>query len=268
MPVLLESFLPHLIAWLMVLFRLTGIFVIAPVLGSKAIPGRIKILFAASMSFCLYPMLLNPDRPSAAMIAPILSGGVSLWLVGWQVAMELMVGTVIGYGSSLPVMGLQVAGNVADQQMGIGLGGLFNPELDEQGGVISEFYFIIAMMAFLIVDGHRMMLAALVGSFDTVPLGGFKIDGPVINLILGLLASMFDIGLRISAPLLCLVFLESVAMGFIARTLPQFNVLSIGFPLRLLAGGALMVVSVATIMTVCAENMRQSLRQIVSFFSG
>jgi len=266
MPAALEPILNHVPAWLMVLFRISGIFVIAPMFGSKTIPAKIKIMFALGLSICVYPMLLSPSRASSELIAPVLAHGFSLWSIVGSVAMELMLGVVIGYGATLPIMGLQVAGHIADQQLGMGLGGLFNPELDDQGGIVSEFYFIIAMMVFVTIGGHRVLLSTLVGSFNDVPLGGFTADGRLLDMILALLASMFDLGLRVAAPLLCLVFLETVAMGFIARTVPQLNILSIGFPLRILVGGGLLIVSTATVAHVYAAEVRSALRQIGVYF--
>lgn len=261
-----DPILNHLPAWLLVFFRFTGIFILAPMFGSASIPARIRIMLALTLSICVYPMLLSPERPSLALIQPVIANGLPLWSLGGAVGMELIIGVVIGYGAMLPIMGLQIAGNIADQQMGMGLGGLFNPELDEQGGIVSEFFFIIAIMIFVIIGGHRVLLNTLVGSFNDVPLGGFTPDGRMLDMIVALLASMFDLGLRVAAPLLCLVFLETLALGFIARTVPQLNILSIGFPLRILVGGALLVVSTATIAHAYAEEVHHALRQLSIYF--
>ncbi len=262
----LDPILNHIPAWLLVLFRFTGIFIIAPMFGSATIPARIRIMLAVGLSICVYPMLLSPGRPSWGLIEPVISNGLSLWSLGGAVGMELMIGVIIGYGATLPIMGLQVAGNIADQQLGMSLGGLFNPELDEQGGIISEFFFIIAIMIFIILGGHRILITTLVASFNDVPLGGFKADGRMLDMIVALLGSMFHLGMRVAAPLLCLVFLETVAMGFIARTVPQLNILSIGFPLRILAGGGLLIVSIAAITNAYIDEVRHALRQIGIYF--
>ena len=110
------------------------------------------------------------------------------------------------------------------------------------------------------------MLSALVGSFGHVPLGGFRIDGHVVDLVIGLLSSMFDLALRIGAPLLCLIFLQSLAMGFIARTVPQMNILSIGFVLRIVAGAALLIGLVGVFATVFQGYTENTLDLITRFF--
>lgn len=268
MIVSLKPILIYLMPWLMVLFRITGIFVIAPVFGSKTIPARVKVFLALGLSFCVFPMLLDNEGGAASpMHASIMSDSFPIWLIAGAVAMELLVGIVIGYGASLPVLGMQVGGRVCDQQLGIGIGGVFNPEFDEESGVVSETFFIMAMIIFLLVGGHRAMFSALVGSFESVPLGGFRPNGELLDLIVGLISSMFAMAVRVAAPLLCIMFLQMVAMGFIARTVPQMNILSIGFPLRILVGSTVLIGSVVMVANAYSEVLTQSLRDIASFFA-
>ncbi len=261
MSIPIQQLLPHLPVWVLVLFRLTGLFVLAPVLGSVAIPARIRILWAVALSLCVYPVLLG--RPgAAALVTPLVGHEFSLWTLPVAVAMELLIGLLIGYGANLAMMALQVAGHVADQQVGLGLASIFNPELNDQTGVIGEFYFIMGMMIFIILGGDRMMVATLLHSFDSVPLGGYRPDGQMLDLMLGLLTSMMELAIRIAAPLLCLIFLETVAMGFIARTVPQMNILSFGFPLRILIGVGVLVASISNHAQVFITTMRDHLHAL------
>jgi len=266
LPVTLEPLLNHLPAWLLVLFRLAGIFMFGPIFGSITIPMRIKVLLALGLSFCVYPMLLSPGSPAAANVLPVIENGLSLWTVAMMVAMELLIGLIIGYGASLPLFGMQIGGYVVDQQMGLGIAGVFNPELGETTGIISEFYFMLAMTLFIIMGGHRVMLTSLVGSFGSVPLGGFTPSSEMLGLIIGLLNSMVQIAMRIAAPILCLIFLETVAMGFIMRTVPQLNILSIGFALRILAGTSLLVAAIVIEAEVYHGYVLNTMREITHFF--
>ena len=226
MVVNLEPLLAHLPVWLLVLFRLTGIFLYAPLFGSTTIPGRVKVFLALGLSFCVYPMLLDPARPSAMLLAPVIASSLSLWSLASNVGAELAIGLVIGFGATLPLLAMQWAGRVMGRQIGFGLAEVLSAE-QEQGGLLSELYFLFALFVFLNLGGHHILLRTIIGTFDSVPLGGFRVDGAVIDLILGLLTSMLHLAFRVAAPLLCLVFLETVAMGFIARTVPQMNILSI-----------------------------------------
>ncbi len=267
MSISLQPLLPHLPAWLLVLFRLTGMFVFAPVFGSQAIAGRIKVFMALGLSFCIYPTLLAPGSASAPLVLPIVNGGLSLWSLVPVVAMELLIGLVIGYGASLPLIGVQIAGRVVDQQMGLGLAGIINPEFNAQTGIVSEFLFMMALAVFVILGGHRVMLAILVGSFSKIPLAGMWVDGHLLDLVIGMLVTVFDLALRVSAPVLCLIFLETVAMGFIARTVPQMNILSIGFALRIMVGAILLIGTVSIKNQVVIEAFRQTFGSLSKFFN-
>ena len=133
MPSGLELLLPHLPAWMLVLFRITGVFFFAPIFGSRSVPAQFKVFLALGISFCVYPALLNPGSPSAALIAPVISSGLSLWSLIGTIAAELGIGILIGYGASLPLIGMQMGGKVAGQQMGLGLANVFNPEFNSVG---------------------------------------------------------------------------------------------------------------------------------------
>lgn len=263
LPISFEALLPHLPAWLLVLFRLTGIFVFAPMFGSQTIPARVKVFLALGLSFCVYPVLLAPG----GLVEPVVRAGLSLWSLVSAVAMELLIGIVIGYGASLPLLGMEMAGQVADQQMGLGIAGVLNPEINEEAGIVGQFFFMLALAVFVILGGHRVMLAVLVGSFSNVPLGGGWVDGRLLDLVLGLLMSVFELAIRVSAPLLCLVFLETVAMGFIARTVPQMNIMSVGFALRIMIGTAILIGAVAVKNGVFVEALRQALSDLAGFFA-
>lgn len=262
----IDPLLLHLPVWVLVLFRLAGIFLFAPVLGSAAIPARVKVFLAVGLSFCVYPMLLG--RHAEPLLAgDVFSGRWVIWSLPIMIAAEALIGLVIGFAAGLPLMGMQMAGQVSDQQMGMGIGGIFNPDMDEELGVLGQFYYLMAMMLFVIMGGHRVLLATLVGSFESVPLGGFRIDRSVVELLLGLMGTAFELALRVSAPLLCLVFLETVALGFIARTVPQLNILSVGFALRILIGVTVLIGALSSKSEAYVSVLGRSLRELAHFFA-
>jgi len=268
LPLDLQNLLPHLPVWLLVLFRLTGLFVIAPLFSSLNIPGRVKIVWALTLSFCIYPTLLAQPQ-TRAMLQPMLEGRISLLMLPAAVALELLIGVILGFGASLPLAGMQVAGQIVDQQVGTGLAGILNPDMgDEQSGVFSQFYFLLALALLLILGGHRVILSSLLDSYAQVPLAGFRPDARLAELLVGLLTSMFELALRISAPLLCLVFLETVAVGFIARTMPQLNLMSVGYPLRIIVGIGMLMASLSSNALVAVHYLQQSLRAVAAYLGA
>lgn len=267
----LQPLLPHLPAWALVLFRLAGIFMFGPVFGSQVVPARVKVFLALGLSFCVYPMLLDADNPSAASLAPVIQSAAEndlhLWPMVAAVASEIMIGLIIGFGANLPIVGVQVGGYMIDQQMGLGIAQVFNPELNAESGVVSQFLTMCAIGLFVIIGGHRVMLAALVGSFHHVPLGGFMPDAAMVDLIVGLLTAMFELAVRVAAPLLCIFFLLTLALGFIARTVPQLNILSIGFGLRIIVGAVVLVFLSAMFGNTFIMAATRMLTAVTRFFN-
>lgn len=252
----LNTLLPHIPAFLLVMFRLTGIFVFAPMFGSSAIPVRVKVMLALVLAVCVYPMV-PPQTPI----------GLSVMTLGAAVGSELLIGVAIGYGASLPLTAIQMGGMMMGQQLGLGLAQVFNPDFGEQTDVMGQFFFIVALTIFILLDGHHALLSVLVHSFDRIPLGGFIPGESVLQLMVGLLGAMYELAIRVAAPLLCIVFLETIAMGFVARTVPQMNILSLGFPLRILIGLLLIMAALAAMNDALAESIRQSMRAMGRVFA-
>lgn len=253
----LENLLPHAPAFVLVLTRMTGIFIFAPVFGSSVIPMRVKALLAGVLAFCVYPMV-----PAQLPIE------LNLFTLGLTIGTELLIGLVIGYGASLPLIAMQLGGVMIGQQLGLGLAQVMDPQFNEQTEVLSQFLFMVALALFLMLDGHQAMFAALIESYRSVPLGGYRPDGTLLSLVVGLLRSMFELGLRVAAPVLCLIFLETVAMGFVARTVPQLNILSLGFPLRIIAGFMMLVAMVGAMFTSLGDVMGEMLGRIMQLFGA
>ncbi|MEZ6190847.1 MAG: flagellar biosynthetic protein FliR [Phycisphaerales bacterium] len=252
----------------MVMFRLSGIFILAPLLGSTTIPRTVKVLLVITLTFCIYPMLLDPGHASAALLSPVIDHGLSLWVLLPHIAMELLIGLVIGYCASLPLIGMQLGGDIIDKQIGIGFADIVNPETGEQSGVVANTLFMMALAIFTILGGHRIMLRILIGSFDTVPIGGFADFEGLVTMVLGMLTVTFQTGFRIAAPLLCLIFLQTVALGFIARTVPQLNIMSVGFTIRILNGVILLIAFVTIAAWVYVDDMMLMLDVLSSYFHG
>ncbi len=272
MPLAIENLLSHVPVFALVMFRITGLFVLAPMLGSRLVPVQVKAMFALGVALCVYPAL-GPltgageasQAARAAALGLLDGGGVELLAVPLLIVNELLIGFVIGFGATLPLMGAQMGGRIIDQQIGLGIAEFFNPDLNDTTGVLGEFFFITTLTLFVLVNGHRAMLEAVAGSFDRIPLGGMSVGSDMGGFMLGMATLMLDLALRVSGPLLSLVLLESVAMGFIARTVPQLNILSVGFPLRILIGLGLLVACATTVSEACRDAIETTLSRVTAY---
>jgi len=253
----LTHLLPHVPAFLLVMFRLMGLFMFGPVFGANVVPRRVKVMLALVLAFCIYP-IIPPQAPV----------GLTLGNLAVAAGGEMLIGAIIGYLASLPLVAMQLAGVLIGHQLGLGLAQVFNPEFNEQTEVFSQFLFLAGLAAFLILDGHHAMIHALVVSFDNVPLGGYLPDASVVQAVVALLTAGFVLAVQVAAPLLAVIFLETLALGFVARTVPQLNILSLGFPLRIIVGFFMMAIITTLMFDALHAVMRDTFRQMIHLFAA
>jgi len=220
-------------AWLMllvlVLARVGGLFVLAPIFGSLIAPVRARAALVFFVAVAMLPVLpLARGEELVAAMSP-------LGLVGAVVG-EVAVGAAIGLAAQYVFGGMQLAGQLSGIQMGTGLSNLVDPQTGGQLTTMAQWANVMALLVFLAVDGHHLLLRAVAESFALVALGGGLPAGDGIALLLMLAGGLFVIALKIAAPVMLLVLLVNAAMGVLAKVIPQLNVFIVGFPLNVAAG--------------------------------
>jgi flagellar biosynthetic protein FliR len=248
-----HAIIEHMPAALLVIFRIGGLMIYGPVFGSSVIPARVRVFLAFIVGVAVYWIVSDGGRAAHAL-------QLHLWLLPPLIAMELLIGLIVGYLASLPLIGLQTGGLIMGQQMGLGFAQLYNPAMDDEADILGQMLFFMALAGFLMLGGHEWMLLAVLHSFEHVPLGmGALAVGPdLIGLVTGVLLSSLELALRVAAPVLAMVFLETVAMGFLAKTVPQLNILSLGFPLRILVGIGTVAAGLVVINDVAIDLMNST----------
>ncbi|MCB9851307.1 MAG: flagellar biosynthetic protein FliR [Phycisphaerales bacterium] len=209
--------------FLLVLFRVTGLMLTAPIYGSDAVPTRVRIGLSVAIAILVFPMAAQsvPANVTMSSAIPGIFG-------------ELAIGLIIGLTISLVFAGVQLAGMVIGQQAGLALGQVFNPVLNAETTVLGETFFMTALAVFVLVGGHRELVRALLDTYATVPVLSFRVSGNTLDLINEVLNSAYAVGLRMAAPVLLSLLIATLVMGFLSRTMPQLNILSVGFPVRTL----------------------------------
>jgi len=175
--------------------------------------------------------------------------GLPTTLVAMTIAVvrELSVGFVIGFAVSLIFVGLQLAGRLTGQVMGLGLANVINPFSESQVSIIGQFFFFFGVLIFLGLRGHHMLIEGLAGTFATIPVGGAVFRQGIIDLMVQLLGDSFILAIKVAAPMLVALFVTMLALGFIARTVPQLNILIVGFPVSIIVGLVLIALSLGGI---------------------
>ena len=215
----------QLLAFILVLVRVSGIIATAPVFGSSNIPPQIKVVLSLMLALILYPFIplitVYPDRPDHYIIL---------------IASEMLIGLVLGIIARFLFGAVEFAGTVIGFQMGLGMAMVFDPQSQEQISLVGRFENATATLIFLAMDGHLIVLQALVRSYSVLPPGGASISRPLVEKLTELSASVFVIGLQIGAPLIVALFLANAVVGLLARSVPQIQVFVVGFPLTLMLG--------------------------------
>lgn len=217
---------------LLIIVRITALLVAAPVFSDRRIPAYLKV----GLGVILGILMVNVIPLTASHYT------TALGFIG-AVIRESLVGVSIGYAASLLFMGIQFSGQFVSLQMGFAAAQLFNPSTETNVPVIGEFYYMVAILLYLIIGGHRFMLEALRQSFDTIPLNGLTFHNAFFDYLTKLSADVFVIAMKIAAPIFVTIFLTEVSLGLLARLVPQMNIFIFGFPLKIMAGMIMIAMS-------------------------
>jgi flagellar biosynthetic protein FliR len=248
--------------FLLVLFRITGVMMLAPVFGSAMAPAPVKIFLSLVLSLLFFPMVKGQG-------AAVPMGATLLVLaVGW----ELAVGLLIGFAASLLFAGVQFGGHLIDQELGLQQANLLDPMLNEQISIMGQFKVLLATLVYLLINGHHLLITALSDSFRTVPLMGLRFsEGAALHLSDTLIRDVFRMGVEIAAPALVTLFLITIALAFMARTAPEMNIFGLSFSLRLAVGFVVIALGVGLFVAGFeSRQMQQSLavRTLVGLLGG
>lgn len=208
-------------AYALVLFRLTGLMITAPIYSSALIPGRVKGAMVMVIAAMIFP-LVRGQAPADLTLGTAIAGGVG----------ELMIGAIIGLTLTVMLSGAEVAGLIVGRQAGLAIANVFDPTLNQQVSVTGQVYAITMTFVFLIAGGHRATMAALLDTFEVVPLLSFRLDETFVVMLVQTLSAAFIMGIRIAGPVLIALFLLGTGLAFLSRTMPQLNILTVGFTLR------------------------------------
>jgi len=220
MPNLLAFEPAQFLGFVIILGRISGLIVSAPVLGDRTIPVQVKAGFAFILSLIFYPIVAAPQVGSDPNIVSVVLITIS----------EVGVGLLIGFSARLLFTGIAMAGEVIGFQMGIGIANVFDPATSAQGAVVAQFVSILAMLMWLAVGAHHTFIRALAESFTLIPIGTpWSFAG--WEVLDNAAASMFVLALKLVAPVLLLLFFVYVALGLISRAVPQIQVFFVSFPL-------------------------------------
>ncbi len=227
----------------LLLVRVTTLLLVLPIFGNRVMPFRIRVLAGVALAVALLPTV---------PVLPIARGAGALEFA-LLVGREVLFGLVLGLIASIGFFGVLFAGQVVGIQMGFGIVNVIDPQSDTQVAVTAEFQNLLFLLVFLTLDGHHLLIAALVKTVERVPLGAFSLDGRMIDLVARQTGDVFAIALRVGAPIVAFLFVTSLALGIVAKTAPQLNVFNLGFPVQIVGGLVVMLLALPTLRVVFEE---------------
>jgi len=242
--------------FLLIFVRITGLFVVSPVFGRRNIPAYYKVGFSFLVAVILVQVLPVPDlREYSSLLSFIL-----------LVVKEFVLGLVLGYISYLITSSIYFAGQIIDMHIGFGMVNVFDPLTNIQIPVTANFYYIIATLMILAIDGHHLLIYTLCDSFSLFPIESRMVIGEsMVDYIVNITTSVLTVGFKIAAPITAAVLITDVALGIIAKAVPQVHVFIVGLPLKILVGFVVMAVTITAFRSVVHVLMGGMHEEIVRF---
>jgi flagellar biosynthetic protein FliR len=222
--------LDKFIVFTLVFTRVSGLTMTAPIYGSTDAPARVRALLAFALALLIMPSQWNaaPPKPDNLLNYLVFVGG------------ELIVGVCLGLGIMILVRGMELAGEIIGYVGGLMIAEAYDPTLDANTPVLSRLYVLVSLSIFACIGGHRLVMAGLLDTFRTIPPGSGLFSQSITDAFVTLLAQSFSLAIRAAAPATVALLLATLVLGLISRTVPQLNILILGFGLNsLLIFGAM-----------------------------
>lgn len=244
MPWSVLQFYALLPTFVLVLARIAGLMLVAPVFSSAVIPLQIKALLSLAISLTVFPLVMG------TVAAPVTLSSALTGLIG-----EVAIGLFIGFCLVLIFAAVELAIEVVANQSGMKLGEVFNPMMDSSSTEVAQLYQYAAIAIFLSIGGHRDLIRAVLDSFVSVPPLQFSVTEGLLATVVELLAVSFVMAVRIAGPVMVALMLTFMMLGFLSRAVPQLHLLTIGFPIKLALGIFMLALTIMTLEPVFLEGL-------------
>ena len=257
------NFITEMLPYLLLIFvRLTSFFLIAPLFSMRGVPNQFKIGLGIYMSLIAFSSVTTEE--------PILMDVTYISLI----VKEIFVGISLGFTAALLLYTVQIAGSFIDFQMGFAIASVMDPQTGTQVPIIGHFKYILALLFLLTVNGHHLMLDGIMQSFQIFPVEtiSFAVEfEDIANFIKTLFLEMFVIALQIALPIVGALFLVDIALGILAKTVPQLNIFAVGLPIKIFVGFILLMLTMPIffyLLQILFEKIMISMSQLIRLLGG
>ncbi|RLB42913.1 MAG: flagellar biosynthetic protein FliR [Deltaproteobacteria bacterium] len=203
------------------LLRVSIIAFMLPFFGARGLPSLWKLGFAMVLTIAMLPAVPKTTLPASTL---------GFFIV---VISEVIMGFTMALGVKFILASVQLAGQFLGFQMGFNMASVMDPQTGGQSSVMSQFLYLVTVLIFFSVNGHHAFIRAIAYSFELIPPNGFSGSPALYTAIAKVSGEMFVIALKLSAPILIALFLSNLGLGIVARTVPQVNILMVGFSINI-----------------------------------
>ncbi|SFF70687.1 flagellar biosynthetic protein FliR [Halobacillus alkaliphilus] len=247
-------------AFLLIFIRVTSFFVTLPLFSYRNVPNQHKIGFSFFIALLMYFSLSIPE----------LAVDEEYFLLLFK---EAAVGIAVGLLAYIVLAAIQIAGGFIDFQMGFAIANVIDPQTGAQSPLIGQYFNIITLLFILAVDGHHLMIEGVFYSYSLIPIDQLLPlqDEAWIRYVIETFNQMFVIAFLMAAPIVGCLFLVDIALGIVARTVPQLNVFVVGLPLKIFIALSVLVIAMTFYIMLIEqlfETMLTTMRDLIQIFGG
>lgn len=250
----MPSFLTgYVILLILVLVRTSGILLFAPVFGTNETPPTVRALLALAVS-----VLIAPVQSLARVPLPTSLVDLALMLVG-----ETMIGLILGLGIMILFSAFQLTGQMIGQLSGMSLGDVYNPSFNDSVPLLSNFLYLTTLAAYMLIGGHRLLMGGLLDTFQAIPPGMAVMPESSEMLLVNLFTGSFELGIRAAAPASVALLLATIVLGLVSRSLPQLNILALGFGFNAIVTFGVLSITVGSACWLLQERLEPTIDMLL-----
>jgi len=244
----------NVVAFLLLFFRFAALFIATPIFSHQNIPINIKAAMAFVFTIVFYsampPLQISIDVPT--IVIAIFS--------------EFLFGIVVGLIIQISYNVITFAGGIISFQMGFSMASAIDPQSGISMPIISQFLSLLGLMILFALDLHHWIILFVEASLHKIPLGGFVMSQNIFDYTIKATTNMFLVGLTISFPIIALSWLSDVIFGMLMKTMPQFNILVIGFPIKIFLSFGVLIAILTAIMLILKGEVQHAFNSLEILF--
>lgn len=247
------------IAFLLVVSRVSGMLSTAPLFSTFPVPVQLKALLAALVSFIIYPLVIHANTYQVP---------TDLIMLTLMVFKELFVGILIGFSARLIFDAIHMGGQLLSIQMGLSMAQTMDPITKQRSPAIGQFYMFIASIIFIQINAHQWLFTSIYESYKAIPLGlNFEFTAHLVPKIIYFTSQLFPIALGIVMPIFALMFLVDIALAFMSKMMPQMNIFMVAMPLKAYLGITLIFLFITTTAVYLSNLITNTLQNLKVIFT-